>query len=489
MSVARKVALNASALAAGRAAMAGIGIISVGITTRYVGLEAFGSFVTAQSLIVVVGTVTDIGLWSVAAREIAKRPHEADRIVASVLTIGLVLSVLAAGVGVGATLLLYSGADDELVRQAAFMLMATLPMTAPFGAASAWFFSQQRAYMAMLGSLAQSLVTVGGLGLAVALDWGFTGVVAAYVAAALTQGVVAVALAGKEVRLRPSLDFRHARQLLVWSLPLGGALVLHQLYWRIDVLLLSKLASGAEVALYGVAIKILEALLVLPGFILITLLPEFARLANDRRRFDAIAQKAFSVMQVGGLGVAVFLAAFAPEIVELAGGPEFSEAGAVLQIMTVVVLISFPAAVFENIFFAQNRQKYILYVAAAVLPVNVVLNLALIPLWGAEGSALAWALSEVCVLTTFLVLYRRYVGPAPRPHRGLRVLVAALAMGAVTLLKLLPGVSGASPALVLILGAITCPAVYVAALYGFKAMPSEVHTNVMVPLWTRLRPS
>lgn len=489
MTIARKVALNASALAAGRAAMAGIGIVSVGITTRYVGLEAFGSFVTAQSLIVVVGTVTDIGLWSVAAREIAKHPHEADRIVASVLTIGLVVSALAAGVGVGATLLLYSGANDDLVRQAAFMLMATLPMTAPFGAASAWFVSQQRAYMLMLGSLTQSLVTVGGLGLAVALDWGFTGVVAAYVVAAAAQGVLAVALARKEVRLLPSFDFRHARQLLVWSLPLGGALVLHQLYWRIDVLLLSKLAAGAEVALYGVAIKVLEALLVLPGFILITLLPEFARLASDRQRFEAIVQKAFSVMQVGGLGVAVFLAAFAPEIVELAGGPEFGEAGVVLQIMTVVVLISFPSAVFENIFFAQNRQKYILYVAAAVLPVNVLLNLALIPLWGAEGSALAWALSEVCVLAAFLILYHRHVGPAPRLPRGLRVLAAALAMGALALLKFLPGVSGASPALVLVLGALACPAVYVAALYALKAMPSELHTNVMVPLWARLRPS
>ena len=284
------------------------------------------------------------------------------------------------------------------------------------------------------------------------------------------------------------MDLRHARQLLIWSLPLGGALVLHQLYWRIDVLLLSQLAAGTEVALYGVAIKILEALLVLPSFILITLLPELARLASDRRRFEAIAQKAFSVMQVGGLGIAVFLAAFAPEIAELAGGAEFSEAGVVLQIMTVVVLISFPAAVFENIFFAQNKQKYILYVAAAVLPVNVVLNLALIPLWGAEGSALAWALSEVCVLTTFLVVYRRYIGPAPRPRRGLRVLAAALAMGAVALLKLLPGVSGASPALVLVLGVLTCPAVYVGALYAFKAMPSELHTNVMLPLWARLRP-
>ncbi len=488
MTLARKIALNASALAGGRVAMAAIGIVSVGITTRYVGLEAYGSFVTAQSLIFVIGTVTDVGLWSVAAREIAKRPHEAERIVGGVLTVGLVLSALAAGVGVGATLLIYSGADDDLVRRAAFMLMVTLPMTAPFGAASAWFVSQQRAYMGMLGSLTQSLVIVGGLAAAVAFDWGFTGVVAAYVVAALAQGVLMVALAGKEVRLLPSLDFAHAKQLLLWSLPLGGSLVLHALYWRIDVLLLSKLAPGVEVALYGVAIKIMEALLILPTFILITLLPEFARLAGERQRFGEVVQKAFSVMQVGAVGLAVFLAAFAPEIVELAGGAEFGGAGLVLQIMTLVLLFSFPAAIFENTFLAQDKQRYVFYVAAAVLPINVGLNLALIPLWGAQGAALAWALSEACILTTFLVLYRRHVGPAPGLHRGPRLLAAALAMGAVALLKVLPGANGASPILLLLLGVLTCPAVYVAALYAFKAMPREFHTNVVLPLWARLRP-
>jgi len=488
MTLARKMVLNTSALAAGRVAMAGIGLVSVGITTRYVGLEAYGSFVTAQSLFVVVGTVTDIGLWSIAAREIARRPDESERILGGVFTVGIVLSVLAAGVGLGATLLLYSGADDGLVRRAAFMLMITLPMTAPFGAASAWFVSQQRAYLGMLGSLAQSVVILGGLVLAVTLDWGFTGVVAAYVLGAIAQGVLAVALASRHVRLLPSLDLKHARQLLVWSLPFGGSLVLQQLYLRIDVILLSKLATGAEVALYGVAIKILEALLILPTFILITLLPEFARLASDRQRFAAIVEKAFSVMQVGGLGIAVFLAVFAPEIVQVAGGAEFSGAGVVLQIMTVVVLLAFPLAVFQNTFLAQDKQKYSLYVAAAVLPVNVGLNLALIPLWGAKGSALAWALSEICILAAFLFLYHRHVGRAPGLHRGPRLLAAALAMGSVSLLKVVPAVGDASPALLLAAGAVICPALYVAALYAFKAMPSEVHANVVLPLWTRLRP-
>ncbi len=232
----------------------------------------------------------------------------------------------------------------------------------------------------------------------------------------------------------------------------------------------------------------MEALLILPTFILVTLLPEFARLAGERERFQEVVQKAFSVMQVGAVGVVVFLAAFAPEIVELAGGAEFGGAGTVLQIMTLVLLFSFPAAIFENAFLGQSKQRYVLYVAAAILPVNIVLNLALIPIWGAEGAALAWALSEACILVSFLVLYRRQIGPAPGLHRGPRLLAAALAMGAVALVKVLPGADAASPVLVLGLGTLACPAVYVAALYAFKAMPREFHTNVVLALWTRLRP-
>jgi O-antigen/teichoic acid export membrane protein len=484
----RKIAVNASALSSGRALMALGGVVSVGITTRYLGLEAYGSFVAAQGLIAVVGTVTDIGLWSVAAREIAKRPQDTQRTISAVLTAGLALSGLAALVGVGAALLVYSGEDDHLVRQGALMLMLTLPLSAPFGAANGYFISQQRAYMGMLGAMLASVVTLAGVALAAALDWGFTGVVGAYLAATVVQGLLVIALARGEVRLVPSLDFRYSKKMLVWSLPLGGTLVLHALYWRFDIVLLSKLVPAAEVALYGVAIKVVEALLALPNFVLITLLPEFSRLTSDRARFEELMQKAFSVMQVGAIGLGIFLAAFATEITQVVGGARFAEAGSVLRIMAVAVLCAYPASIFGDAFFVHNKQKYTFFITAAVLPVNIALNVAFIPIWGAQGSALGWAISEVFILASYLLLYRRHIGPIPRVHRAAGLFGPPAAMGAVALLKELPGLDGLSPGLVLALGAVLCPAVYVGGLYAFKAMPEELHAHVLAPLWARVRP-
>jgi len=58
----------------------------------------------------------------------------------------------------------------------------------------------------------------------------------------------------------------------------------------------------------------------------------------------------------------------------------------------------------------------------------------------------------------------------------------------VALLKLLPGVSEAGPVVILIAGGGLCAAVYIASLYALKAMPREVHVNVVLPLVAKLRP-
>jgi O-antigen/teichoic acid export membrane protein len=486
MSLARKVALNASAMAVGRVLLGGAGLISVAITTRYLGLEAYGALTAATAFVGVLGPLTDIGISTIGARELAKRPDETERVMGSILTLGFVLALGAAGAGLIAMHAVYPGESNELVRQGIFLLLLPFPLAAPVNAASAYFISQQKAYMGVIASVVGSLLTLGLLVAATLLDWGFRGIVLAYMATGLAYGGSLVVLALREVRLRPCFDVALLSQLLRWALPLGAALIAFSVYWKIDIVLLSLLSSSSEVALYGLAYKVIEALGALPFFVTVTLMPEFARLTDHQARLDEILQKAFSVMQVTIVPLIVFFVIFAEEVIRLSGGSDFHEATLVLQILVVGVSASFLGALLAQALIALNYQTRLLVVLLFVLVVNVALNLVLIPPWGAHGAAAALLASEILVIGALIGVYRR-IGAIPKLHRAPQVLVAACVMAAVALAPL-PLLDSASAVLVLAIGGSISAAVYVGLLYALKAMPREVHAGLVAPLWSRVKP-
>jgi O-antigen/teichoic acid export membrane protein len=122
MSLTQKVAINASAIAAGRGLLMVTGFVSVGVATRYLGLDKYGVLTTAMAFVGALAPLTDIGVSSIGARELAKRPaEERDRLIGGVLTLSIGLSLLSLAIGITAVHLVYSGADDESVRRAAIL--------------------------------------------------------------------------------------------------------------------------------------------------------------------------------------------------------------------------------------------------------------------------------------------------------------------------------------------------------------------------------
>ncbi len=486
MSLARKIAVNASALAAGRAIATVLGIVSVGLATRYLGVDGFGALATALAFSSLLTMATDAGIWTIAAREISKRPEDSGRIFATTLTLGFGLSLLAAVAGLLVAFLVYSGESNALTREGILILLLTVPLSAPYGAVNAYFISQQKAWVGSTALVTSSVVQVLGVTLATGLDWGFTGVAAAYVAGAFSQGALILSLAAGRISLRPSWDPAMAGQLLRFTLPLSGATIVHSLYWRIDLILLSVLASDRQTGLYGLAYRVVDALAVLPQYVLITLLPEFSRLASSRERLHEVAEKAATVMYVAAMAILCIFVGFAGEIVEVVGGPAFDDAEPILQVLVVGVALTYTSAVLAQVVVAVNAQVRLLRLTVTLLPVNIALNLALIPLWGALGAAVAFVLSEVLHLALLARIYRDY-SRLPYPRHLLQVIAAAALVGAIASVKFLPFADDAAPILVLLVGVPMAMVAYASALYALNAMPREVHTHLVSPIWDRLR--
>jgi O-antigen/teichoic acid export membrane protein len=122
----------------------------------------------------------------------------------------------------------------------------------------------------------------------------------------------------------------------------------------------------------------------------------------------------------------------------------------------------------------------------SLLGLNVALNLALIPTFGAEGAAGAFAACEAAALVLMVWLYRR-IGAVPVAYRPARLLLAGVAMSAVAALQLLPLVDAGGPIVVLLVFGPLSLGAYVACLHALDAMPREVRTTLVAPIVAKLR--
>lgn len=485
MNLSQKVAYNTTILLASRVVVAGSGLAGVAVSTRYLGPAEFGQLTVAIVLVSVFGFLTDAGLYTVAARELAKRPDEERRILANVLAMGLVMSAGALACALLVTFLAYGGSGGRLVRVGVAILAVQMLASALGGTASAYLVSRQRAGPTALAATASSVIFIGLLLLTIQLDLGFSGLAGCFAVSgvvALLLPVLAVRGAGLGLQRDPALW----RQMIAWALPQAGVLVLGVIYFRLDTFLLSFLSSASEVGRYGVAYRVLEVLTVAPIYLMSTLFPEIARQQAHSARLNEIVQGAFSSVALAAVPIVILFAVFAEEIVAVAGGPAYLDAAPVLQLLVAAVSLLFANTVLFQSLVALNRQRDLFVRLLVVLVVNVGLNIVLIPSLGATGAAVALVVSEAAALALALRAFRE-VGDVPRLRRPLRLAAAVVLTAATVFLlrEVLPidrpderlgtsFIAALKPLATLVVASGVTAAVWAGALLLLDAVPGEL---------------
>ncbi len=268
-------------------------------------------------------------------------------------------------------------------------------LAAPFaGVARAHFQGVQRGELIAVGDVALALAMLVASAVCVAADLGFAAIAAATASGYVAQALVMTALLPRGIRLAWGMRWAVWRDMLRISLPLGATLIINYLYFRLDVLLLAILRDTDAVAIYGLAYRVLEGLMVFPMYFMLALFPEIARLSADRARVDAIVVAALAAMEVIALPLVALGIVFADDIVTVIGGTDFADAASVLRILMLALGLSYVNGVYGNALLALGRQDAFFRWSLVILGFNLVANLVLIPPFGVEGAAVAVVLSE-----------------------------------------------------------------------------------------------
>ncbi|MBD2845941.1 polysaccharide biosynthesis C-terminal domain-containing protein, partial [Paenibacillus sp. IB182496] len=193
------------------------------------------------------------------------------------------------------------------------------------------------------------------------------------------------------------------------GLTYAATLFVLQLNYRIDVLMLERMASVREVGLYTVGTTLAELIWQLPAAAGMVL---FAKSAGSKSEGEATrrAAKLLRVMLPVLIAVCLGLGVFAPLAVDLLYGADFDGSAQVIRLLLPgIVVMTFFKILNADL---AGRGKPLFALGAYILPLvlNVVLNLIFIPQYGIEGTALTSTISYTVGGLLFLYLYLRETG-------------------------------------------------------------------------------
>jgi O-antigen/teichoic acid export membrane protein len=127
------------------ALLAGIG--ATALASRYLGQDGFGALTLGMAIVSLIALLTDLGLFTIAAREIAREAQRRREILGNAPSLGLAFSVVAALVLIAIVKIAHAG--NPHIHRAILVLSVQL-LPAPFLSASrAYFQAAQRGQPAL----------------------------------------------------------------------------------------------------------------------------------------------------------------------------------------------------------------------------------------------------------------------------------------------------------------------------------------------------
>lgn len=198
--------------------------------------------------------------------------------------------------------------------------------------------------------------------------------------------------------------------ILKKSLPFALLVLLMASYNRLDPVLLQLLSpeetGDYNAGIYAGAFRLLDALTMIAYLVSVPLLPIFSKMTKGgetSRELGGTVRMMFSMMMVFAVTAACALACMDEELMGLFYNNNVTDYASVFSIVIFCIIPISTTYVFGTLLTAAGMLKSLNIFAATSLLLNVLINILLIPHWGAVGSAWA-AIGAQCFMAVAQVI-------------------------------------------------------------------------------------
>lgn len=377
-------------LTAGDLAAKAVGIVTLVVISRLITVESFGTYSFAIAFGTSFTFLTDLGLDAATTRElVASRPEEEGRILGSALLVKSIL-VLLVGIAALGTLFAFRPSLRLAAGVAATSMLASIP-----GTPALLLNARIRVVGATVIQLLGALATLAGTAAVLATRPSVTGIVAVASVVTVAAGV-GLALISRRIAsapLAPSRDL--ARSIVKAAAPIGAAFIGVVVYRRADQLLLAAFGRLRDLGQYAAAVRLVDALNIVPLGVATLALPVLTRAQSARtgpvaggdREDVRLASTGFRLLAAVILPLAAVGTYEGGWIMSFVFGAAFRAAGPALAVLLWAHYFGFTGTLINQVLIARRRSRYMAVFTLVGAVVNLVANLWAIPAYGKLGAA------------------------------------------------------------------------------------------------------
>lgn len=409
----RVLAKNTLALVVSRTFFVVFSLLLIRIITENFGRDGYGAYGFVTALVLFFANFADWGTQIIAVREISREGKLQERVFHTALTSRLILSIFAF-VLVNLIVRIYSPWHEyvQFITIASFVLFFLSLQTSVAILFQAVLRADKIALIATLGVIAFFVFVLLFLG------FGLSGVFAAWVLGAAVAAIISLVMSKSTVSLRLNIDTGILKKLIREALPMGTLLLVFSIYNRVDIIILEHYKGLGDVAIYNLAYKIHENLILGASFLMATLFPVLSRAFAEKRAVGDLYKKSLGIIGLLGLlaGVAFFI--LAPLAVSIMTGSQYEEfQGSILalRILVFATIVSYLNHLSGFALVAFGRQRASLLIGVVALIGNVLLNVFLIPLYSYTAAAAITVITEVFIFSASSFVVWRMIGVLPNP--------------------------------------------------------------------------
>ncbi|MBU0727949.1 flippase [Patescibacteria group bacterium] len=462
MSIARKILENTFIQVLGKLITAGLSIVVLKIISGYLGTAGYGDYTTVYQFLAFFGIAADFGIYTITVKEMSKDEKKIPMILGNVMGLRTFLAIITMGAAALAAFLIPSYAGTVIPMGVLIATLATF-FTLLNGTVSSVLQVHLKMQFATIGLVIGKIASVAYMALVAYVLYtgdmttGFYHLMWAGVLGNLVMFVITSYFVTRFSKITYKFDFGFWKRIFITSLPYGVALVLNTIYFRLDVILMtlllphtevlasgniycpSTMCSDTEVGLYGVAMRFLEMLVIIPIYFMNSVLPVMTRFIEEQsNRIKSLMQYSFDFLIATGVPILVGSFILAVPIIKFISDPEFVSGNlytfgsdVAVRILMFAMLFSFVNSLFGFTLVVLNKQIKLMFINAGCVLFNLIGNMMFIPLYGFRGAAVTSVLSELFILILTGWVVKKSLGFSLSPKTLFKILLSSIVMGLV----------------------------------------------------------
>ena len=392
MNTARRIAKNTLSLMVSGSISHAVAFITMVYLARVLGPDSFGKISFAMALVAYFTLLTNLGLPLLGTRELSKDLSRSHSLISSILAVRITLAVISFSLMVGFVLILPKPIEYKhlILMFGVGLFFTSLSID--------WVFQaiEKMEYIG-LGRMVAALIFLLLAVLFVRDRQQIMQVPLAQISGLLFSSVLLLTLYFKSVsRFRFSIEWSYCKELLRQALPLGISLILIQVIYNIDTIMLGFMRAESEVGYYNAAYKVIMPLVLLGSVYFDAVFPVISKFyETSLDSLKQIQEYNAKLMCILLFPVVVISITGAKKIIMLLYGEPYHQSALPFQILVISVGLIYLNMIYARGMWACNRQNQYLKIVSGQVLVNIGLNFFLIPGFGMGGAAVATVFAEL----------------------------------------------------------------------------------------------